>query len=50
MIKMKDGMWQFFNRYLSGNARTEAVWDKAGACGVYDSGFKPGLKHEAQHP
>ena len=28
MLKLKDGMWQFVNRYLSGNARIEAVLDK----------------------
>ena len=29
MIKMKDGMWQFVNRHLPGNARIEAVMDRA---------------------
>lgn len=28
MIKLKDGMWQFVLRYLSGNAQIEAVLDK----------------------
>lgn len=31
MIKLKDGMWQFVLRYLSGNARIEAVLDKGHA-------------------